>query len=89
MVKGVAHPRIAQSVRRQPDIILDPNPLVLQGIDFPQLTSQIPGQGVNLTPFLDVFYDDGEITLSADERFQSYVDAGQPVEKVPVIFDIT
>ena len=45
MVEGVADPRVAQAVRRQANIILAPDALILERVDLPQPVAQVPGHG--------------------------------------------
>ena len=61
MVERITDPRASQSEWRERLIILTPNLFILERIHFAEFARQVPSQRLNLSAFLYILDDDGEI----------------------------
>ena len=74
MMKGVAHPRRSQPEWRDRLVILKPEFFIFERVHFAKFARQIPCQRIDLSAFLDVLDDDGDVSPLAQHRLQACVD---------------
>ena len=65
MMKGVADPGGAESVRREGLVVLAPDFFILERVGLSEFASQIPCQWEYLSAFLHILYDDRQVSLFA------------------------
>ncbi len=87
-MERIAHPGIPDAIGRQADVILQPDALILEDIGLPQPPGQVPGQGVDLAAFFDVFNDDCQVCLRAQDGLHRLVNPGQFFDEFIIIRDV-